>query len=295
MLPDLQAALPALSRRVDVWDGVSVWSLVLLFVFEVSAVLAEGRERLKGRLEKIGLVALGVLAVADYNVHRYRAVENGILLRKQAAFERLVSDQSASVAALQYQVKGANATASAAAAGNASLLRVVSSQARQILMEERRLQKEGARVKRLRTLAGQRWVDEQPFLDALKGKPKPSGVMISYAEDGDSQQLAWQIAGLLFEAGWHVYVPTPIRRERASPSYLSAAQTLGGSTSGVSIVGERNDIWRPPPHDLKTPYDTLWNAFAEAAFPEIHGGRDDSLPVGVLRIVVGPKEPALEP
>src|SRR5712672_1015829 len=83
-------------------------------------------------------------------------------------------------------------------------------------------------VQRLRLIAAPRWVEEKPFLEALKDRPKPAAVLIVYAEDNESSRLAFQIMGLLFQAGWHVYMPMPIARAKNSPGYMSSAQTLGG-------------------------------------------------------------------
>jgi hypothetical protein len=150
-------------------------------------------------------------------------------------------------------------------------------------------------VQRLRAAAAPRWVEEKPFLEALKDRPKPSAVLIVFAEDGESRRLAFQIMGLLFQAGWHVYIPTPIVRARNSPNYLSSAESLGGQPSGLTIVAKDKQGWHPPPYDHDTTYDALWNAFTKAHYPTLYGGRDDSLADNVLRIVIGSKESPLVP
>jgi len=150
-------------------------------------------------------------------------------------------------------------------------------------------------VQRLRAIAVPRWVEEKSFLESLKDQAKPVGVLIVYAEDNESQRLAFQIMGLLFQAGWHVYIPTPIVRANNSPGYMSSAETLGGHPSGLTIVANDKEGWHPPPHNRNTPYDDLWNAFIKAHYPTLYGGRDDSLPDSVLRIVVGSKESPLVP
>ena len=101
--------------------------------------------------------------------------------------------------------------------------------------------------------------------------------------------------GLLFQAGWHVYFPTPIVRAKYSATYLSSAETLGGQPSGLTIVAKDKEGWHVPPFNHNTPYDAIWNAFIKAHYPTLYAGRDDTLPDSVLRIVVGSKESPLVP
>jgi len=150
-------------------------------------------------------------------------------------------------------------------------------------------------VQKLRSIAAPRWVEEKPFLEALKDQPKPAGVLIVFAEDNESRRLASQIMGLLFQAGWHVYFPTPIVRAKYSATYLSSAETLGGQPSGLTIVAKDKEGWHVPPFNHNTPYDAIWNAFIKAHYPALYAGRDDTLPDSVLRIVVGSKESPLVP
>jgi hypothetical protein len=112
-------------------------------------------------------------------------------------------------------------------------------------------------VQALRAIAAPRWVEEKPFLEALKDQPKPAGVLIVFAEDNESRRLAFQVMGLLFQAGWHVYLPTPIVRANNSPSYLSSAETLGGLPSRLAIVAKDKEGWHAPPFNHSTPYDAL--------------------------------------
>jgi hypothetical protein len=152
-------------------------------------------------------------------------------------------------------------------------------------------------VQRLKTIASPRWIDEESFLEALKGHSKPAGVFVSFVEDNEAQRLSFQLAGVLFQAGWHVYVPAPITRAHNAPAYLSSAESLGGSSSGLTIVARGQEGWHPPPFDHNTPYDALWNATEKALNRPfiLHGGRDDTLPHNTMRIIVGSKESPVVP
>jgi hypothetical protein len=138
-----------------------------------------------------------------------------------------------------------------------------------------------------------RWIDEKPFLAALKDQPKPSLVLISFAEDDESERLAHEFMGLLYQAGWPVRMPIPLERAPNSPAFVSAAESLGGQTSGLSFVS-RDPIHMPllvwqEGFKPATPFEALWLALTKARYPAFHPAQDPALPAGSIRIIVGTK------
>jgi hypothetical protein len=159
-------------------------------------------------------------------------------------------------------------------------------------------------LERLRQKESPQWINQKGFLEALKDKPMPALVFVVFAENGESEMFAFQVMGYLSEAGWPVAGPAPLTRNKNAPAYMTAAESLGGSTSGLSVVG-RGPLQAPRNKDGvlssffrdDTPEDALWRAFQKALNRPyiIHAGADPSLPDNTIRIIVGAKESPVVP
>lgn len=228
------------------------------------------------------LLIFGVIVVIGVGGESIFGIRHWWNSRKFQAVEDLESTaQQAQVAGLNAEIARLNA--------DAARLNADAEQAKQKQAEAE------LKVERLRYLQMPRWVDEKPFLAALKDQLKPSRVLISYAEDDESERLANQFEALLYQAGWPITVPAPLQRAPNSPPYISAAESLGGQTSGLSIVS--CDPLRMPAAFLEmkggfkapTPFEALWFALGEAKFPSFSPSQDPTLPAGIIRIIVGRK------
>lgn len=118
------------------------------------------------------------------------------------------------------------------------------------------------------------------FVHALKGRPTGTAMIVYQPNDPEAYHLAVDIWMALGSAQWQTTEPQP-----APPSPRSSPPILN---PGVSVVA--NDINGAfPPY---TGEDNAARALAEAVFDSLggtHGGRDESLPDNVFRVVVGPK------
>jgi len=79
-------------QHSDFWDDIGVFSLFLVFVFEIWAFLVEDKRSFRRLLELFGLLALLMLACADWRAHVYRSIENAAL-REQLYGRVLVAEQ----------------------------------------------------------------------------------------------------------------------------------------------------------------------------------------------------------
>jgi hypothetical protein len=131
LLPEL-SRLPEISSKVSLWDAISIWSLIALVVFEVAGMSLGKYRRIHVACERLAVISLALLAFADREVHVYRGIQDGLLTKKQAAYDQLVSDQSETISRLTGQVKTAMTTASTAQANNVDLLAIAKQQSRDI-------------------------------------------------------------------------------------------------------------------------------------------------------------------
>jgi len=155
----------------------------------------------------------------------------------------------------------------------------------------------------LRTKVYWRHIGQGKFLDSLRGKPKPTKVDILYLRDDvESWNLACEIHLCLHMAGWPVsWPPEPIKpREDVPFSHFPSVLGVGGSPGfGVALVTSDVDFKVSPWtwDEDKTAFGALVKAFRESLAEPVIVNRlapeEGTLPAGVIRIVVGPRNPHL--
>ena len=119
-------------------------------------------------------------------------------------------------------------------------------------------------------------ISDEMFLKALEGKPTASVELMYDPNVPDAYRLAIQIGILLGAARWQVDrnvkpIPTP----------------LGFRTHGITLLGKTGpDSNSPGAIDALS--DAIHKSKAEIG---TNSGRDNSLPEGVIRLIIGPKTP----
>lgn len=132
------------------------------------------------------------------------------------------------------------------------------------------------------------------FRDAiLKSGIKGSAHIVFLPDDGEAYSFAQQIWMVLLEAGWQIPQPQSIPRDAVAKQYRdSDAFTqnqpslirIGGQLGGVSLVTNGHSGPWDSSYELLS-YQILKLTGRGYAF-----GRDEGLPDGYVRIIVGPKD-----
>ncbi len=153
------------------------------------------------------------------------------------------------------------------------------------------------RASQLYNQAHSRWIPIDPFLAALKNKPKPRAVEILFDKnDPDSRNLAGWLYPLLMWSGWpikgHTIKPIPPISENPDNPFSPPLLAIGAQLTGVSIVSSprsRNSV-------------TIGGKAAEALgdalltpLQSLNFGTDPHLADDELRVVVAPKPNTLPP
>ena len=150
-------------------------------------------------------------------------------------------------------------------------------------------------LEHIKKKVGPRQLNREAFLKALENQPKLPIQILYLRDDPDSFEFAQQIEGVLKEAKWEVQsrnpIPTP-STPRSEPTTMS----VGGQPTGVTVsahslseeeinAGMNRTLGKPW---KKTPWTVLVFAF-EQSMGESKASSHDSVPAGVLRVVVGPR------
>jgi len=154
-------------------------------------------------------------------------------------------------------------------------------------------------LERLKKQVGPRLLNREAFLKALEGQPKAPVQVLYLRDDPDSLEFAQEIAGLLERAGWTVTarepIPTP-SAVRSGPD-IPIAMSVGGQPSGVTVVAHsisekesEAGLNRSMGKEwVKTPWTVLSDAFGKSMGVAQSAGNVATCPVGILRVVVGPR------
>jgi hypothetical protein len=137
---------------------------------------------------------------------------------------------------------------------------------------------------KMQRLSSPRVPDQEKFLKALEGKPRPSKIDVMYSMDGsDCAILAAWTAKLLRDAGWTVDPEYPLVIPRSRDPHVSSAQMEGGQPWGITILD-------PEPKKNGSPTEALLDALFESlGSPVLAAVRTERIPNGDLRVVVGPR------
>lgn len=155
------------------------------------------------------------------------------------------------------------------------------------------------KLEELRRLAGPRRIDRQAFSKELQGKPK-SPIQIWYLSDlSDGFWLATDLMGALVEASWEIVgPPIPMPESAPDPSDLRAkfvprTMVAGAQPSGVTVVshGTPSSIDAPP----NPSQQALMRALALGLGTGAAGGYSQTVPDGVLRVIIAAKQDPIFP
>jgi len=119
-----------------------------------------------------------------------------------------------------------------------------------------------------------------PLMEGPKGRAE-----VLYQSDlPEAYNFARNVYLCLLAAGWEVSRPAPIPADKSQP-HLPSALAAGASDSDVTIRAFRLES---EPETTNNPYSMLWRFFRESDL-RVHGRQDDSLPLDLFRIVIGPR------
>jgi len=152
-------------------------------------------------------------------------------------------------------------------------------------------------LEELRAKVAWRHIAQDKFLAALQGQPKPAIVEILYLrEDPESWSLANEILRLLHMAGWPVKIPPEPIKPNDSARFLAimpSVTAVGGNAYGGIALVTNEGVPSFPPWEDKTAVGALSRAFLNTlgalAGPNKLLPEYGALPVGAIRIVVGPR------
>ena len=137
---------------------------------------------------------------------------------------------------------------------------------------------------KMQRLSSPRVPEQEKFLKALAGKPRPAKIDVMYAMEGsDCAILAAWTAKLLRDAGWPVDPEYPLVIPRSTDPNVSSAQMEGGQPWGITIL-------EPDPKKSGTPAHALLNAlFDSLGSSAIGRGQDRQNSKGRSENSVGPR------
>ncbi|WP_315801165.1 hypothetical protein [Bradyrhizobium sp. SZCCHNS3002] len=179
---------------------------------------------------------------------------------------------------------------------------------REQIAEANARQKEAElKLAQLRKLAGPREINFDKFKQALEGRPKVPVVIWYMPEASDGYWFASRLFSALQMAGWEASWPQTIpalTKENVNAIMPDVSGQLfsllhgqppalnaGGQPSGISVVGDGNDL-NLEPNAPMTPFKALFQALATSTDLAIFGnGSSQFMPVakGTLRVVVAAK------
>ena len=147
------------------------------------------------------------------------------------------------------------------------------------------------RLEQLRKDTGPRAIAWGAFATAIKGQPAGNAEILYLRDVPDALSLADTIRALLISADRKVALARPNPDTPAtSSSPTPLAMTVGGQPSGITVVASRIPVDETAP--LTKEYGALMEALSlglDVGIAEVYGGRDPTMPEGLLRIVVGPR------
>jgi hypothetical protein len=140
-------------------------------------------------------------------------------------------------------------------------------------------------LEQLRGRVGTRLIPRDAFLEAMRDKPKPRSVIISYAPTaGDGWYLAFQMDQLLRQAGWSVRPGFETIDPSKTDFPVGVAVAHGGSSSGIIVLSH----WGAEPHAAETPRGALIGAIRDT-LGAVSGGQYKPVPEGVVKVVIFPR------
>jgi len=158
--------------------------------------------------------------------------------------------------------------------------------------------KETAQAKlELQQLRFPRRLDFEKLKAAIQGVPPQFFEVLYDQSAADGSGLAFNIFVALASIGWRTdqKLPAPLTPQQGPADLrdvyqlLPLTQQAGGSAWGVSVVTKG-----PISEDPKVPERILGTALLESVASPIQmvgGGKDDTMPAGKIRVIVGPKLP----
>jgi len=156
--------------------------------------------------------------------------------------------------------------------------------------------KETAQAKlELQQLRFPRRLDFEKLKAAIQGVPPQFFEVLYDQSAADGSGLAFNIFVALASIGWRTdqKLPAPLTPQQGPADLrdvyqlLPLTQQAGGSAWGVSVVTKG-----PISEDPKVPERILGTALLESVASPIQmvgGGKDDTMPAGKIRVIVGPK------
>jgi len=171
--------------------------------------------------------------------------------------------------------------------------------------ESERLSKE-AEIARKETASAQLQLEQMRFprrLNSDKLKAGIEGIPPQFFEvlydqsAADGSGLAFEIFVVLASVGWKTdqKLPAPLTPQKGPPNLRDVYQLLpltkqaGGAAWGVSVV-TKGPISDDPMMPERILGGTLL-ASVDSPVPTMGGGKDETMPAGKIRIIVGPKLP----
>ncbi len=175
---------------------------------------------------------------------------------------------------------------------------LVNEETARLSVEAETARKETAQAKlELQQIRFPRSLDSEKLKLALADIPAQFFEVLYNQNAADGSSLAFQIFVTLNIAGWKTdqKLPAPLTPQQGPVELrdiyplLPLAQQAGGSELGVSVVTKG-----PISDDEKSPERILGNALLHSVASPIRmvgGGKDESMPAGKIRVIVGAKIP----
>lgn len=144
------------------------------------------------------------------------------------------------------------------------------------------------RLEQLKKQVAWRHIPADEFLKALQSGPKARMVNILYLrDDPECWCLAKEFLDVLNRAHWPFGFPEPIKPNETLPfSMYPSTESIGANPTGISV--EVNKLKFPDREDT-TAFGVLTNAIVDT-LGGVSPRENKSLPDGVFRIILGPKE-----
>jgi hypothetical protein len=167
-----------------------------------------------------------------------------------------------------------------------------------LFIEAETSRKETAQAKlELQQMRFPRRLDSDKLKVEIEGVPPQVFEVLYDQSAADSSGLAFEIFVALASVGWKTdqKLPAPLTPQQGPSDLrdvyqlLPLTQQAGGSAWGVSVVTKG-----PISEDPKTPERILGAALltsVSSPVKTVGGGKDETMPVGKIRIIVGPKLP----
>ncbi len=141
---------------------------------------------------------------------------------------------------------------------------------------------------RLKEQVAWRHIPADEFVKALQDGPKARMVNVLYLrDDPECWSLAMEFIDVLSKASWPFSLPEPIKPNDTPPfSLFPSTLSIGANPTGISVEARE---FKFPDWDDKTAFGVLTNAIVHC-LGGVSPRENKSLPDGIFRIIVGPKE-----